>query len=439
MNRVLSIALFLYFFLFSYYVVTGYKEAIPAYMLWLETVFSVVYVFFIYISSRINKMRYILPLIFAVSAVMAFSTRAAFLADDPSMPFGPALGDGYGYHDQGLLYVGKSYGEVLKYIWTFTNDNIDDLGYPTILYLVYNLCNDETASLNFMIFLNAAVIMVSAFYFFRFLRLLAIDKKTTCIYTSVWGFSPFLSTIAAVGLKENIFCLLVIMAFYYMYRYKNSGGVSNLILALVSIVACYFFRVALALMLVISLFAIFVANEKNRKKLLWIGLAGMVVGLVFIDIILARFTHMSLSQVLEMSNSRFGVVSDNSSFNWMTQVVGALMGPFPNFNRTNGYAIIFNGALIVKVLLSYHFILGMWYVMRGYVYKLYPMMVFIFMGFVMWILSAVSLDMRYQITFIPIIFALCAIMDSEKRIKLDWKYYAYVVMATMVIILYNGR
>ena len=66
MNRVLSIALFLYFFLFSYYVVTGYKEAIPAYMLWLETVFSVVYVFFIYISSRINKMRYILPLIFAV-------------------------------------------------------------------------------------------------------------------------------------------------------------------------------------------------------------------------------------------------------------------------------------------------------------------------------------------------------------------------------------
>ncbi|MFR6383449.1 MAG: hypothetical protein ACLUOS_15765, partial [Odoribacter splanchnicus] len=99
------------------------------------------------------------------------------------------------------------------YIWTFTNDNIDDLGYPTILYLVYNLCNDETASLNFMIFLNAAVIMVSAFYFFRFLRLLAIDKKTTCIYTSVWGFSPFLSTIAAVGLKENIFCLLVIMAF----------------------------------------------------------------------------------------------------------------------------------------------------------------------------------------------------------------------------------
>ena len=66
-------------------------------------------------------------------------------------------------------------------------------------------------------------------------------------------------------------------------------------------------------------------------------------------------------------------------------------------------------------------------------------MVFIFMGFVMWILSAVSLDMRYQITFIPIIFALCAIMDSEKRIKLDWKYYAYVVMATMVIILYNGR
>ena len=91
MNRVLSIALFLYFFLFSYYVVTGYKEAIPAYMLWLETVFAVVYVFFIYISSRINKMRYILPLIFAVSAVMAFSTRAAFLADDPSMPFGPSM------------------------------------------------------------------------------------------------------------------------------------------------------------------------------------------------------------------------------------------------------------------------------------------------------------------------------------------------------------
>lgn len=439
MNRILSIALFLYFFLFSYYAVTGYKEAIPPYMLWLETVFTVLYVFFIYVSSRINRMRYILPLIFVVSAVMAFSIRWSFLADDPGMPFGPSLGDGYGYHDQGLLSVGKSYGEVLKYTWTFTNDNIDDLGYPTILYLVYNLCNDEVASLNFMLFLNAAIITFSAFYFFRLLRLLDVDKRNACIYTSLWGFSPFLATIAAVGLKENIFCLLVIMAFYYMYRYKTSGGMGNVVLALVSIAACYFFRVALALMLVISLMALFVANERNRKKLLWIGLAGMAAGLVFLDVILVKFTYMSLSQVLAVSNSRFGNVSENASFNWMTQVVGALIGPFPNFNRTNGYGIIFSGALMMKVLLSYHFMMGMWYVMRNYMYKLYPMLVFVFMGFVMWIIAAVSLDMRYQITFIPLIFVLCAIMDSEKKVKLDWKYYVYIFMATAVIIFYNGR
>jgi hypothetical protein len=94
------------------------------------------------------------------------------------------------------------------------------------------------------------------------------------------------------------------------------------------------------------------------------------------------------------------------------------------------------------MLISFPLLIMTWHTIKTYNYHYYPMLAYVGMGIiVIGFFSTVSLDMRYQITFFPLILpiAACFFQRSTKAISLKLLYGSYIVCLTGLIVFYNHR
>jgi hypothetical protein len=321
--------------------------------------------------------------------------------------------------------------------------NIDDYGFPFVLYFVYSIAGNETVALYLALAFNSGVIALSTYYLYKLLIILNIKLALSRFFSACWGFSPFLFVTAAVGLKENFFCLLILSSFYYMYRYKMKRDIYSLLLCLFTILCCIFFRYAIPVMLIISFAILLLVDWKNRKRVLIFLFMLLFAGSLALNIIFTYIFPVSLDFVLEVTQGRMRGTSGSAFFKWATLIISALIGPFPNFNRLNSYAILFNGGLLFKVLFSFPLWIGIWRIIKSFDYRYYPVVAYVGMGLIMVILSGVSLDMRYQITFFPVMLPMIVygISNEVKRnlLKTKMLYGSYFFLSVFLIIIYNNR
>jgi hypothetical protein len=90
------------------------------------------------------------------------------------------------------------------------------------------------------------------------------------------------------------------------------------------------------------------------------------------------------------------------------------------------------------MLISLPLFAGIWHIVKSHNYRYYALMAYIGMGLIMLVLSGVSLDMRYQLTFYPIMLVVIAYAFQEWKIK-KLTYYFYALLSGGLIIVYNFR
>lgn len=412
----------------------GYKEVIPDYMLVMHVVIALLYYMGLkYFVSHTN-ITTVLSITLIYFTFISFMLRYLFW-EYTGDPFADTPGcDSYRYESYALRLKDHDFTDYVRGVLQLPASRIDDLGYTSIVYFLAKWLGDIGMVRNIILVVNVFAITVSTYLIYKLCILLNISRNIASFSAAVYGLFPFFCFSSAIGLKENIFCLMITASLYYMYKYKNDKRFSSLLAAVVFIASTYLFRFAVCLMLCMVFITSLYVNEHNRKSVWIVLLVACAIGVSFLDVIMYNFSNLEMARVYEAAHNRnegFGV-GDTA---WAIQGVAAVFGPFPNFNRTVG--IYHSSGLLLKCILNLFACTGIVYVIKRFDYRYYPVALYLIMGIFMLFVTA-ALDMRFHVTFFPALILLVAYtLDTVKiRNVILWGYCACICV---VITLYNLR
>jgi hypothetical protein len=194
-------------------------------------------------------------------------------------------------------------------------------------------------------------------------------------------------------------------------------------------------------MLIISLFVQTISSKKNKKKLIIVLIVNFVIGIVLLDFIIRfiffPFVPANLKMALTVDGKTYGTVW----FRWAVQILAALFGPFPNFNRALVFGIMHNSGLLFKVMFSFPLVYGLFRILKNFKYEYYPVLVYVVVGIFLCAVWGIALNMRYQVTFFPMMLIVIAytLQTGTKRLPYEISYGLSCIILTGVIFLYNAR
>ena len=404
------------------------KECIERPFLLIEIACGCVYIGGISISTRIKNINQLLFCIFFSSLIISFATRIFFL-DYYKSPFGLST-DSYTYDTWVIPFLKSGFSYLIN------NLSIDDFGYPYILYHVYKIAGDVEFGRVLMLLLNSLLLVLSSGILYRLSILLDFPIREAIIAAGLYGFNPFLYITASVGLKEVIFCFLIISSLYYMFRWRENKDIVSFVLCVCFILSTLFFRTAICLMLLICLGLYAITTNSNKKSILWFLMICGICSPIFANYILENFIGISIEQLIAIARFR-SLAMGSEIIGPIVQVCAALIGPFPNFFRLGQYAVLFSSGILLKSLFNIFFFIGAWDVISDLNYRFYPLVLFSLFGIVSVILAGVALDMRFVITFFPS-FILVSLYGIQRINKFGF-FYPYLLFLVIITAAYNVR
>lgn len=426
-----------FIFLFLYYSLEGYKENIPSFMIGIHVYFAIAYFTCIMLSlfTKNSVILYMVIFLYSLfSSILVRSCSWIYLNE----PFFCAV-DSYTYDSLVTMSLssGDSYINYLLLLF-LSGLNVDDVGMTSIVYFIYKLFGVGDKGQTVLLLLNSLILLLSSIKINKIMILYGIQRMTRFFCLMFFGCFPFFSVTAAVGLKENFFVFLIVSAFYYMLHYKYTGSRNDLSLFFLFVLFALLFRKAIFAMLLIMLFLFLIAENCNKKKLLYMILLGSVVGVLLLDVILIAAFDKPLELIFATSEARSESVSMNETLKWTTQGIAVLFGPFPSMNRTLQYGLLHSSGLLLKMFLNFFMIVSLIDIIRTYDYRKYPLLVYFLTSAMMFILSFVALDMRYQITLFPLMVPLIAYAIQNIRLR-SGLFFMYSLFVIGLVFFYNNR
>ena len=416
----------------------GYKEFIPDYMLFMHFLIGVLYFMGLKISLHIHSRKGLYSLVFIYTLFISVVLRYLFWTHTGD-PFGDTEGcDSYKYEAFVLQFRDMDFPAFVRNSLRLSVGNIDDMGYTSIVYFIYQLFSDMDATRNLLLVINAVAITVSAIYIYKLCIVLGIRNRVAMFASALYGFFPFFCASSAVGLKENLFCVLIVCSIYYMYRYKSSRSFGSLLLALFFIAATYFFRFAICIMLCLTFVTCMVSSSRNRSPILLLAVIAGMIFLASLEYIMYQLAGISMSHIYLVADSRMERSGGSGIVGWIVHGSAAFFGPFPNFNRLGQYGFYYSSGLLLKCLFGIFAFVGSLSVLKRFEYRYYPIVLFLFMGIFMLLGSGTSLDIRYHITSFSAFVILAAYCLDTIDLR-KYVFYIYVIVSCAVVVMYNLR
>lgn len=413
----------------AYYI--GYKDNIQSYMIIIQFGGGLYYFISLYYGPKFKTLNQILFSIFIYNFFNSLILRLIFY-EYYELPFGEAI-DSYTYDALGIKFHDASFMKFLKY--QQIGFNIDDYGYSSFIIFIYKIFGPSFGR-EILLLLNALFVTLSSYFFYQTLRTLNFSREKSQIGMIIWGFYPFLYVTTSVGLKETIFCSIIVVTLYYIIKFKQSRSIKNLILVLILIACTLFFRQAVSLMLLISFLISTISNRRNHKSILVYIALGSILIIIFGSFLLLKVTGISLEQVIATAQWRNEQMGSNISGNSI-QIIASIFGPFPNFTRYVQYGIYHSVGLLFKDIMSIFCISGIYLILKKGEYKLFGICFYYLIGILMLIVGGVALDMRYAITFFPAFIIL--LMYGLDNLKSKLLIYSVDIITILIVIFYNIR
>lgn len=425
----LGVAIFLIYII--YFAVKGYKEELASFMVPMQIIVGIVFFISLYLSPKIKNLKQLLFCILLYNIIFSVIFRVIYL-DFYNQPYGLAV-DSYGYEK-----IGKScYDESFKWVSNYLSSrmDIDDYGYSIYTILGFQLFG-VTLGRWIILLSNSILITFSSLLLFKICRLSFNDEKISLCASAMWGFFPFMFITTSVGLKENVFCTIIMIFWFCAYKFFFKKDLRFLILSIFFGVLTFTFRKAITLMLILSLILGCIVNKSNSIKIKRLLIIGLCAAPLLLSIVVQALTGISMDKVTAITEARNNGMQSSVS-GPLIQTLAGLFGPFPNFNRLVAYGLYHSSGLLFKSILSVFLMGGIFYVYKNNKYRYFPISLYYVFGLLMLILGGVALDMRYAITF----YMGYIILSCYGMLKLNNKYIISLVqiMSIGIIFLYNSR
>lgn len=430
-----NIVLFCLFIILTlFYSLSGYKEPIPAYMVWMRLILAMFCLLTVIIGI---KSRIIFPLQLKFCAVgmllLGFLLRF-FFVDNGEDVFGPSY-DSYAYLNYGTSFSGLSYFPFLDKL-TYIGYNRDDFGYFSIVYWTAQLVHDKYCVAMILFIVNVFILYYSAIYLYKLGVVLGLTPMAAKVASITWISFPFLATTIACGLKEVVFCSIIIFAMYHICAYRERKRIVNLLYALLFVVCTFFFRTAIGFILILSLLVCSVITPKNKKKMMFLGIVLILLMNILLPLVIGVM-GVSSESVMATADARMSAKESSGSVSMFLPILASLFGPFPNMNRTDSYGFMHGYGLFLKCGLSFFFLYGVLCKIKELNIKWIPIILFILCNLLMLNVAGTTLDMRFHITYIPFFFLLT--FDAMQAYEYKYCYSLYIIFVVLLVYMYNMR
>lgn len=358
-------------------------------------------------------------------------------------PLGPNAIDSLRYRWLGEVHGGKSYLEFLYWIITVYGVNYDDIGYPTIIWLSYNLFGKYGSEA--LLFLNAVIVAWGSVLFYK-LSSNFVSPRYARMIALLWGCMPFAVYQASTGLKENFFLFFVVCSFFYLYNYYKRKLIVDFFLAVLFCLFLFLFRLACGYMALLSLLSVFFVRahfvKRNLKLLISIV---FVIGLLLFPIIVGRIgeqrgiTYDHLVHKSDMKTESGGTAM------YIANGISGTIGPIPSFASNDelkrNYMPRYSFTLYVKLIVSFFFWYSLCYFIRIRDLKALPLIIFSLLDILMVIFSYFALQIRMQWPHIPFFFLLATIgyLNYKKNRLNNTIFHIYLLFSFVLVLLYNIR
>lgn len=304
------------------------------------------------------------------------------------------------YHGSTIEIIDMSFLKGISYYLSFMG--FDDLGIILILYPLYNIFASNT-TLNLFYIIIGVLTALSIFNIAQYF----MSRKYAYLSALAYSTSSFVLYFHGTGLKESFMVALILFSFnFYFIFLKSSKGV-YLILSLIFALWVMLFRPILTVMLIASIGIGTLFGKKTKRGVKIFALILFTALILFGGSINQQITSYTTGGVDSLINAREaeGGIIGGVLFTYSVNILSQLIGPLPTvISMSKVGTMFYTAGLIYRVLLAFPFWLGVLYVVKRKVERLYPLIIFTFMEMSALAYLIDGLELRKAMPHIPYIF-----------------------------------
>ena len=185
-----------------------------------------------------------------------------------------------------------------------------------------------------------------------------MPRKYGFMATLIYTISSYSVFFMSSMLKEETMTFLVIISFFFFYKYLTNKNPINIILGLGTSLFIIFFRVPLTIFIwIVFAGSLLMWSKSHIKK-------GLIVFLIFIasGAILGLVQYSSIRYV---DNTSAYVYQSTSLFQKIVSSVGALIGPFPSLLQLSSQRVTYKSMYAPGLLYKFFLFFPFW---KGFVF-----------------------------------------------------------------------
>ena len=371
------------------------------YLIFYVNIFCFFIYYFILHSEVRNRHTIELKTIVFYSSLLSVSiyNLVSYIYEGHFLMPNPADANNYDYYSKRLAQMNISEG--IKYLSSL-GWGIDDWGAPLFISTFYRIIPSN-------LFINFIYIILGIFsaqgLFSISRRFMSPNYARVCAIT--FSISSYMIYYYSSGLKEAIMVFLVIKMFEHYYKYQISKKNSSLIFMIISTALLIFFRPPIMFFFIGAIGIASLLQVKQRVSSAFLII--IVIAAVLISSSLLESNYNRFLRGGEIGNVDEAMVyQGNKVFTYFVNTLAQLIGPLPTVSPdiNSGTLSFYSSGLIFRVLISFPFWVGVYFIIKRKIIVLYPLIFFIIMEMVSLILIIEGLELRKSLVHLPFVYVI---------------------------------
>ena len=323
----------------------------------------------------------------------------------------------------------------------------DDLGMVLVLYPLYQLVESNLILNSFYLIVN----LITSYSIFKIANNF-MTEKYALLSSVAYSLSSFVLFFHSTGLKESFMVMLIVLSFDFYYRFTNSKNILYLLLSFLCLKAIMYFRPMLSAFIIgaTGLGVLLSGETKNSIRFIAFSLF-IVIFAVAGNSIMAEVDDYMGGGIDGLIYARTiqGSIIGGLPFTYAVNILSEAIGPLPTIiSYKKVLTMFYTSGLIYRVLLSFPFWLGIFYIYKQRVSSLYPLALFVIFEMSGLTFLIDGLELRKALPHIPIVFIIAFwFLDKYDRGEIEIKrkkifeIFFYISMSILIILIiyWNNR
>lgn len=284
------------------------------------------------------------------------------------------------YHDTARRIVDLSILDGFKFFLLRFGGTLEDFGAILVISTLYKIVvSNLTVNIFYMLIgvqTSLAIYRIGSNF---------MSRKYAFLSALTYSTSSFVLYYHATGLKETIMIFFIVFFYDQYYKFILNKRILNVLLMSFSLLSMFLFRPVIVVFIIGSILATVLISKRKSKVTFTVIPLIFILGYFAYDFmgeLSSQFIGSDVDSMLKNKEEQ-GMVIINLPFTIATNVLSTFFGPFPTLLPGDKMHLSFYSVgLILRILISTSFWIGVYYVYREKVNKILPLIFFvIFEGF----------------------------------------------------------